>query len=40
MFGWVGTADKAQQLLKDYERATNTHYVAEKLSKEVGSSGK
>ncbi len=40
LFGYVGTAEKAELLLKEYERATMSHFVPQKLSRELGTSGK
>ena len=40
LFGWVGTAEKADSLLQEYEKATGTHFVPQKLSKDLGTSGK
>ena len=39
LFGWVGTAEKAKLVLREYESATDTFYVPHKLSKELGQSG-
>ncbi len=38
-FGYVVSAEKAEQLLKEYERATGTSFVPQKLSRELGTTG-